>query len=73
MAAQRPDWRAIALELGGALERLIDEQNGPPLLLPRHREAWERAMNDGIEALERMRKAQKLEMGPDACPYSSMQ
>lgn len=36
-----------------ALESLMDEQNGPPLLDRRHKEAWEMAMEEAREATGR--------------------
>lgn len=40
-------------ELREALEMLIDEQNGPPLLLNRHRARWEAAMTAARNALRK--------------------
>ena len=36
-----------------ALRALYDEQNGPPLLAPRHRKAWEEAMRRAGEILKK--------------------
>ena len=36
-----------------ALRALYDEQNGPPMLAPRHRKAWEEAMRRAAEILKK--------------------
>ncbi len=46
--------RDLALErdrLIEALRELFDRQNGPPLLAPRHKNAWEAAMKQAEAAL----------------------
>jgi hypothetical protein len=41
------------------LERLVDAQEGPPNLVPRHEEAWRKTMNDAWVVRDKMAKAGK--------------
>ena len=51
VVAERYALRAANEALAGALQDLVAEQNGPPLLLPRHQRAWEAAMDNAEKAL----------------------
>lgn len=48
---------SIAASLAEALEVLISEQNGPPLI--RHEESWQRAMNNATDAMEAFERHKK--------------
>ena len=43
------DFKQLAIELAEALENLLAEQNGPPLI--KHEAKWQKAFNDGYKAL----------------------
>lgn len=47
------DQRLLVQELVNALQLMYDAQNGPPLLTPRHKDFWQRAMNATTAALKR--------------------
>lgn len=39
-------------ELVGILDDLVAQQNGPPLLAPRHRDAWQKVMDKAEEKIK---------------------
>lgn len=43
------DLKQLAIELAEALENLLAEQNGPPLI--KHEAKWQKAFDDGYKAL----------------------
>ena len=59
--AGTPEWDANARliaeapALVEALDDLMAEQNGPPLIDPRHERAWQRAMDNAAAVLARVR------------------
>ena len=54
---------AAAPALVEALDDLLAEQNGPPLIDPRHERAWQRAMDNAAAILARVRGETKEQQG----------
>ena len=49
---------AAAPELLEALDDLVAQQNGPPLQAPRHKEAWQKAMDRAWSLLQQYKEAE---------------
>ena len=52
LAARVAELEAEKAELTDALQCLYDEQQGPPLELPRHKASWQAAMDKASKLLE---------------------